>query len=296
MGAMNSSGEQAGHPAGRLAELAAAAIEPNPHQPRRRFPPEEIEALARSIEAQGVIQPLVVRPHPDDPARYQLVAGERRLRACRLLGWSHVPALVRAVPDDALLEAALVENLQREQLTPIEEASAYRTLLQHHGYTQDSLAHRIGKDRSTIANMVRLLALPPLLQEDLETGRLSVGHARALLALPQAELQVALRGQVLAGALSVRDTERLAARQRAAPPPSPQAPPDPPQPGTERDALQFAAAREMLERRLATRVLIRPGTQAAGTGAGTGMGAGGRIEIEYYSLDDFNRLYALLTR
>jgi ParB family transcriptional regulator, chromosome partitioning protein len=202
------------------------------------------------------------------------------------LGWREVPVLVREVPDEALLEAALVENLQREQLTPIEEAAAYRALLEHYGYTQEALAARVGKDRSTIANMVRLLALPRLLQEDLDEGRLTIGHARALLGLPEPERQLALRNLVLERGLSVRETEQLVQRDRsrrvpggAAPGPAPALPP--------REALQFQAVQDMLERRLATRVRIQHG--AAGSGAG-------RIEIEYYSLDDFNRLYELLVR
>jgi ParB family transcriptional regulator, chromosome partitioning protein len=273
----------------RLRTVPLAEIEPNPRQPRRHFAAEKIEALARSIASQGVIQPLVVRPHPQAPGRYQLIAGERRLRAVQSLGWQEVPALVRAVPDEALLEAALVENLQREQLTPIEEAAAYRTLLDQLGYTQEALAARVGKDRSTIANMVRLLSLPPLLQEDLDEGRLSIGHARALLGLPEADRQLALRGVVLERGLSVRETEQLVQRARA---PAREA-----APGTATGAaaalppaetLQFQAAQEMLERRLATRVTILH--------RGSGSAGNGRIEIEYYSLDDFNRLYELLVR
>ncbi|MCZ6748797.1 MAG: ParB/RepB/Spo0J family partition protein, partial [SAR324 cluster bacterium] len=131
-----------------VVQLAVERISPNPLQPRRAFPAARIRSLAQSIAQQGVIQPLVVRPHPRDEDRYQLVAGERRLRAVRLLGWAAAPALVRSVPDENLLEAALVENLQREQLTPIEEAQALRDLMERHGYTQDMLARRIGRDRS----------------------------------------------------------------------------------------------------------------------------------------------------
>ena len=275
-------------PPARLLHLPLAEIEPNPRQPRRHFSEEHLAALAQSIASQGVIQPLVVRAHPHVPGRYQLIAGERRLRAVQRLGWHEVPALLRDVPDEALLEAALVENLQREQLTPIEEASAYRTLLDQVGYTQEALAARVGKDRSTIANMVRLLALPPLLQEDLDAGRLTIGHARALLSLPEPDRQLALRGVVLERGLSVRETEQLVQRERsgerAAGPAAGGGAPTP----AAGEALQFQAVQEMLERRLATRVTI----QHRGAGAeGTG-----RIEIEYYSLDDFNRLYDLLVR
>jgi ParB family chromosome partitioning protein len=289
-------------PLERLERVPLAAIEPNPSQPRRHFAAARIEALAQSIASQGVIQPLVVRPHPGAPGRYQLIAGERRLRAVQRLGWQTVPAVVRAVPDEALLEAALVENLQREELTPIEEATAYRTLLEHVGYTQEALARRVGKDRSTIANMVRLLALPPLLQEDLEAGRLSTGHARALLSVPEADRQLLLREQVLQHALSVRETEQLVQRERAGDAPRPPggtvgdtaggpAAGAPADGRAGREALQFQAVQDMLERRLATRVVIQHrGSDRAGGERG------GRIEIEYYSLDDFNRLYDLLVR
>jgi len=270
----------------RLQRLPLAEIEPNPRQPRRHFAEAKLEALARSIASQGVIQPLVVRPHPHAPGRFQLVAGERRLRAVQRLGWRDVPVLVRDIPDEALLEAALVENLQREPLTPIEEAGAYRTLLEQYRYTQEALAARVGKDRSTIANMIRLLALPPLLQEDLDDGRLSVGHARALLGVAEPERQVALRHLVLQRGLSVRETEQLVQRARAGQGPTRATPPAAALPPAE--ALQFQAVQEMLERRLATRVVIQR--------KGGGEAGSGRIEIEYYSLDDFNRLYELLVR
>lgn len=278
---------------GRLIELPLGRIEPNPRQPRKRFPAEQIEALAESIRAQGVIHPLVVRPHPEAPQRYQLVAGERRLRAVRLLGWQWAPALVREVPDEQLLEAALVENLQREELTPIEEATAYRTLLDQYGYTQDTLAGQVGKDRSTIANLVRLLSLPLSLQEDLEAGGLTTGHARALLAIPEPDRQVALRNVIVERGLSVRETERLVNRARKSGTNATDGRLAEQAGGVELPAglaLQFQAVQEMLERRFSTRVIIRRGEQ------GSAATEAGRIEIEFYSLDDFNRLYELLVR
>ena len=204
-----------------ILNLPPESIEPNPLQPRRKFSPGMIEALAHSIESQGVLQPLLVRSKPRDANRYQLVAGERRLRAMRLLGLKVVPALLREIPDEKLLEAALVENIQREPLNPVEEAEAYRALLNRYGYTKEALALRVGKDRSTIANMVRLLALPPLLKEDLADGRLSAGHARALLTLSGADRQIALRGVVIERGLSVRETERLTARAKREHPAAP---------------------------------------------------------------------------
>ena len=279
---------------GYLLEVPQADIEPNPSQPRRRFPRQQIEALAASLQGQGVLQPLLVRPHPERPGSYQLVAGERRLRAIRQLGWPRVPVLVREISDQHLLEAALVENLQREQLTPIEEAGAYRDLLNRHGYTQETLAGRIGKDRSTIANMIRLLSLPPALQEDLEEGRLSTGHARALLAVQEPDRQVALRNRVLEKGLSVRETEQ-AVRNAKAPLVSGKssgsgggngaAPPA--LPG--REDIQYEAARDALEQSLGSRVEIRregpPGRKSRG-----------RIEIDFYSMEDFNRLFERMTR
>ncbi|MCH8077518.1 MAG: ParB/RepB/Spo0J family partition protein [SAR324 cluster bacterium] len=283
-----------------LLNLPPDSIEPNPLQPRRNFSPETIESLARSIESQGVLQPLVVRSKPGDPNRYQLVAGERRLRAMRLLGLKAVPAVLREVPDENLLEAALVENIQREPLNPVEEAEAYRALLDRYGYTKEALAGRLGKDRSTIANMVRLLALPPLLKEDLAAGRLSAGHARALLNLPGADRQIALRGVVIERGLSVRETERMAARAKRENPAAPHGKfsggtagenPGGGNKAQDRARLQFDAVREMLEHRFSTRIRILPQESPSKNPELQG----GRIELEYYSMEDFNRIYDLLT-
>lgn len=266
-----------------IAEIPIALIIPNPRQPRRHFNQANILELAQSIRSQGVIQPLVVRPHPTQSDHYELVAGERRLRAIKTLGWGNAPVLVRKIADDALLEAALVENLQREQLTPLEEAQSYRTLLDEYGYTQETLSRRVGKDRSTIANMVRLLALPGTLQEDLEENRLSVGHARALLAVDDTHTQLELRNLILAGELSVRETEQLVnrARDKAALPP--QAQPLPETPEEEMLRMQYQAVQESLEQHFATKIAINRQGQH-----------GGKVEIEFYSLDDFNRIYELL--
>lgn len=261
-----------------VVQLNVAHILPNHLQPRRRFDRERLQKLAHSLESQGVIQPIVVRRHPHRHGRYELIAGERRLRAMRLLGWQVAPALVREIPEKHLLESALVENIQREQLTPIEEARAYQALMANLGYTQESLSRRVGKDRSTIANLIRLLGLPERLQEDLEEGRLTMGHARALLALESIELQLGLRELIIKQELSVRETERrvkraLESKDRRGDPAHSPPPPD----------VKFNAVQEALEGRLRTRVTI----SQSGEG-------GGKIEIEYYSLDDFNRIYDLL--
>ena len=255
-------------------QLNVAHILPNCQQPRKRFDRQRLEQLAQSLESQGVIQPIVVRRHPHRHDRYELVAGERRLRAMRLLGWQMAPVLVRDIPETHLMESALVENIQREALTPIEEARAYRFLLNHFEYTQDTLARRVGKDRSTIANLVRLLGLPAQLQEDLEESRLTVGHARALLVLESLELQLALRKLILAQGLSVRETEQRVKQTLTEPRPSRRlAPVDP----------KFSAVTDALEKRFGTRVIVSHSPQGKG-----------KIEIEYYSMDDFNRLYDIL--
>ena len=263
----------------RIEQLAVQLIDPNPRQPRKRFPVRALRTLAQSIASQGVMQPLVVRPHPKEATRYQLVAGERRLRAVKWLGWTQAPALVRTVPDESLLELALIENLQREPLSPIEEAQSYRTLMDAFGYTQETLAAKVGKDRSTIANMVRLLMLPQPIQQDLEEERLSIGHARALLTAGGMEQRLLLRDSVIRSGLSVRATEKLVQRSvRDAKHTSRRE-------NSGEPALSAAQQSliEHLERRFATRV----GFQQAQDG-------GGRVAIEFYSSEDFNRIFDLL--
>lgn len=287
-----------------VAQVALEKILPNRLQPRKRFPAAQLERLARSIESQGVIQPLIVRPHPSRAGHYELVAGERRLRAIHLLGWREAPALVRQVPDENLLEWALVENLQREPLNPIEEALAYRTLLDRYGYTQESLSRRVGKERSTVANMVRLLALPTALREDLEEERLTTGHARALLAVGEVERQLELRELILARGLSVRETERQVRLRRKLPGKhNRKAARHSPETGRAARDPKFLAVQEALEGRLATRVTINRTENRARdarqekTGKNSRKdsdGQQGKIEIEFYSLEDFNRLYELL--
>ncbi len=192
------------------------AIRPGPFQPRRRFAEEELAALAQSIREKGVLQPLLVRPSTGDAEEsFELVAGERRWRAARLVGLAEVPVVVRALDDSEALEMALVENLQREDLSPLEEAEAYDRLLREFGRTQASLAEALGKSRSHVANTVRLLSLPEAVRQRLEAGELSAGHGRALLA---AANPVALAAEVLRRGLNVRATERLV-RYRAEPRP-----------------------------------------------------------------------------
>ncbi|MBT3213885.1 MAG: ParB/RepB/Spo0J family partition protein [Deltaproteobacteria bacterium] len=267
-------------------------IVPNPQQPRKQFSDKSLQELAQSIRAQGVLQPLVVRKHPSLENRYELVAGERRWRALKQLEVPQVPVILRKVGDDEMLEVALLENIQRENLSVIEEAQSYQVLLQSHGYTQEELARRIGKDRSTIANQMRLLLLPSPLKNDLETGRITAGHARSILALPGTAFQLEMRERLLLNSWSVRETERQVRLKLDFLEVSPQKQGDknPAPAGTSETQLSKAEKdthiqnlEEELQRRLRTRVEIkfREGK--------------GQIKIDYFSLEEFERLYELLT-
>ena len=239
-----------------------------------------------------MLQPLVVRKHPSLDNRYELVAGERRWRALKQLEVSQVPVILRKVGDDEMLEVALLENIQRENLSVIEEAQSYQDLLQSHGYTQEELAWRIGKDRSTIANQMRLLQLPSPLKNDLETGRITAGHARSILALPGTTFQLEMRERLLLNSWSVRETERQVRLKLNFLAVSPQKQGDKNSSTAVDSETQLSKAEkdthiqnleEELQRRLRTRVEIkfREGK--------------GQIKIDYFSLEEFERLYDLLT-
>jgi ParB family chromosome partitioning protein len=193
----------------RFEDVPIDSIEPNPRQPREVFDDEALAELVTSVREVGVLQPVVVRE--TSPGRYQLVMGERRWRACREAGFTTMPAIIRETPDDALLRDALLENLHRQQLNPLEEAAAYQQLLQEFGATHDQLAERIGRSRSQVSNTIRLLGLPPSVQRRVGVGGLSAGHARALLGLDDAEAQDRLATRIIAEGLSVRATEELVA-------------------------------------------------------------------------------------
>jgi ParB family chromosome partitioning protein len=265
---------EAAAPSRAPAELRTNDIAPNPDQPRRRFDESELERLAESIRRYGVLQPVVVRRAAPGAARpYELVVGERRWRAAQRAGRETVPAVVQDVEPRDLLEVALVENVQRRDLNPIELAQAFRALLDA-GRTQDEVGERVGLDRSTVANHLRLLELPKELQEDVELGALSMGHAKALLQLHNPERRRHLRDRIVAEALSVRAAEALArslaatpGARRAAAPKSP-AEPDP-------DLRHLVG---QLESHLMTRVRIEGGRER------------GRIEIDYHGLADLDRL------
>ncbi len=264
-------GAPAAAPSG-IRELPIADIDPNPLQPRTVFEPERLAELAQSIRANGVIQPLIVRRRGD---RYELVAGERRLRAARLAGLERVPAVIQDLADDKLLEVSLVENIQREDLNPIELAHAFDRMVRELKISHEQIGQRTGKDRTTITNLIRLLRLPADVQLLVAERRLSVGHARALLGLPSAELQSRLAEKVVAQGYSVRQTERMV--QRMTEPREPKGVDE-----TVEDPNVKAAVME-LERVLGTRVRIVPRSDKRG-----------RIEIDYYSPEDLERIYEII--
>ncbi|MFW5998431.1 MAG: ParB/RepB/Spo0J family partition protein [Bacillota bacterium] len=193
-----------------IKEIYVENIEPNPFQPRQEFDQESLEELAQSIKNNGVLQPITVREAK--PELYQLVTGERRWRACKLIGLKKVPAIIKEYSDDQMMEIALIENLQREDLNPIEEAQAYKKMMDNFDMTQEDVSKKVGKSRSSIANMVRLLNLTPKVQMFVSRGTLSMGHARALLALKDNKVQIKAAEHVIKNNLSVRETEKYVSR------------------------------------------------------------------------------------
>lgn len=272
----------------RFAELPLDAISPNPLQPRTHFDPEALAELVTSIREVGLLQPVVVReiaPGPDGAGRYELVMGERRWRASREAGTGTIPAIVRETDDDAMLRDALMENLHRQQLNPLEEAAAYQQLLHEFGATHEELALRIGRSRPQISNTIRLLQLPAPVQRRVAAGVLSAGHARAILGLPTADAQEVMAARVVAEGLSVRGVEeavQLAQRDLA------QGDPDageqePRRPAHKRPVpAKLAEVAERLSDRFETRVKVDLGR------------ARGKVTIEFASLDDLERIVAVI--
>ncbi len=254
-------------------EIPISRIRPNPYQPRKRFDPESLAALSASIAANGVIQPILVSETLDG---YQLVAGERRLRAAQTAGLERIPAVVRQLVDRDQLELALVENLQRADLDPLETADAYRQLINRFGFTHDDVANRVGRARSTVANTLRLLDLAPEAQAAVADGRLSEGHGRALGGIAP-ELQARVLDSVVGQELSVRQTEELVRRLR-----EPRATPEESAPVRKSDP-DLERVEEDLRRALGTKVSLARSRR------------GGRIVIEYYSDEELGRLYDRLT-
>jgi len=256
-------------------EVAIGAITPNPRQPRHNFDEDSLEELALSIREVGLLQPVVVRPVM--PGHYELIMGERRWRACQRAGLEHIPAIVRGTADDDLLREALMENLHREQLNPLEEAAAYQQLLDDFGATHDELAHKVGRSRPHISNTIRLLHLPPAVQRRVAAGVLSAGHARALLALDDPDAQDRLAHRIVAEGLSVRATEEIVAmggdqlpKTRSAPAKHPTAP-------------GLTALANRLSDAFDTRVKVELGRRK------------GKIVVEFASLEDLERIVTAMS-
>ncbi|MGH9822227.1 MAG: ParB/RepB/Spo0J family partition protein [Blastocatellia bacterium] len=256
-----------------LVQVGIEQIDPTDSQPRHLFKADKLDELAASIRTSGLIQPLVVRRMGE---RFQLIAGERRWRAAQLAGLQRVPCVVKDVTDEGVLELSLIENLQREDLNPIEEATAYRKLLDRPNITQEDVAKRIGKDRSSIANSLRLLRLPQEIQTLVEEDKLSMGHARALLSIESLDEQKALAREIVARGLSVRDAERFASS--AAKPGKSQRGPK----AEKRQNPNVAAAEAKLRRKLGAPVEIKF------------SGKGGSIDIKFTSMDDLTRIYDVI--
>jgi ParB family chromosome partitioning protein len=248
-------------------------IEPSPHQPRTTFRETALEELSRSIQASGIIQPLLLRPLGD---RYELIAGERRWRAAQLAGLAKVPAIVREVPDELALEMTLVENIQREDLNAIESARAFDRLISEFQMTLEMVAERTGKDRTTISNAIRLLKLESTIQEWIEEGKLTAGHGRALLSVPDSPLRMRYAHRASRGGLTVRQIERLAARRSRARGPITREESDP----------NTRSAIDELQRNLGTKIMLRPHTKTHP----------GQLIIEFYDEPHLMRLYDQLMK
>src|SRR5437867_7768069 len=261
---------------GSLVELAIADIRPNPYQPRRDVDPAALEELQASIRKAGLLQPIVVRPVPGGNGGFELIAGERRLRACQALGWERIPAVKREVDDRTVLTLALIENLQRDDLSPVDEARGYERLIQEFNLTQQDVAAAVGRDRSTVANALRLLRLPDAVLTMLHEGHLTVGHARALLALEDSRLVTNLAREAVAQGWSVREVEDRVRGGRA-----PER-----RPRLKRGlapAPEVRRVEDALRRRLGTDV--RVSLRAKGKG---------QLHISFYSNDDLARLLELI--
>ena len=260
-------------------EIATELIDPSPLQPRSIFDDAKLDELAKSIRTNGVVQPVLLRRKGN---RFELIAGERRWRAAELAGLIKIPAVIRSVPDDKVLEIALIENIQREDLNPIEEARAYKRLIETLGLTQETVGERVGRDRSYVTNYLRLLKLPEDLQELLQAGRISTGHARTLLGVDQPDTQRRIARRIIEHGLSVRETEelvrvsgtkeaqpvsKLVAKGQAADP-------------------NIRAAESKLRRHFGTKVRIVQSSNSSS----------GKIVLEFYNQSDLNRIYGLLTQ
>ncbi len=262
-----------------VVSLPVGMIEANPYQPRRNFDENRLQELAQSIREKGILVPLIVSGRD---GKYELISGERRLRAAILAGVAEVPAMIREVVDSDKLELGLIENIQRQDLDPIEEAEAYHQLMEHFQYTQEQVADRVGKERATVANLLRLLRLPSKVKQALQGGQITVGHARALLGVPEVERQLYFVSRIVEEGWSVRELEaRIAARRMIGlksrvknlkPLPA-----------------QWAQILDEIRRVLGTQVRLMPGGAKKGA-------TQGKILIEYYSEEDLDRIYRMIVR
>lgn len=273
--------------AAHLRDVLLSQVQPNPYQPRSHFDEEALEVLTTSVAEVGVLQPVLLREIA--PEQYELIAGERRWRAAQKAGLSSIPALVRTADSTESLEQALVENLHRENLNPLEEAAAYQQLLDEFGLTQDEVARRVGKSRPTIANTIRLLQLPPVVQRYVAEGQLSAGHARALLGAPEATVQQELAELAVDEELTVREVEDLVRRHvqgdptESTSPGEPATPPTTPKAPGSTKAPALLELESLLEDHLDTRVQVSMGASR------------GRIQIEFSTVEDLHRIYGVIT-
>jgi ParB family chromosome partitioning protein len=271
----------AGHGDARdISELELSALAPNPHQPRRDFSEASLSELADSIRQKGVLQPVLVEAAED--GSYTIIAGERRVRAAKMAGLRRIPVIVRKFSAQERLEIALIENIQREDLTPIEEAQAYKKLMDSAGLSQEAVAAQVGKDRSTVANSLRLLKLPPAMLEALDTGEMSPGHARAILMVVNPADQTLLFRRVIEMGISVREAEQMAADLNRGKKQGGSAPKGRTHGKEGRTEPEIRELEQGLIERLGTKVSIK------------GTSAKGRIEIEYYSTEDLERVFEII--
>jgi ParB family chromosome partitioning protein len=256
--------------ADRVINISVNDITPNPYQPRIKMDNESLEELAASIKEKGVVQPILVRSMGTD--KYELIAGERRFRACKMVGLPEVPAIVKEVNDAEAMAIAITENIQREDLNAIELARAYSSLMSEFNLTQEQLAQSVGKSRPAVANMMRLLQLPQEIQENILSGKVSMGHARALLSLEQQNLQIEVCKKIIELDLSVRQTEKLVQKLLR----------QPKQQKLAIRSVEIEAVENKLRTMLATQVKLSQ------------TGKKGKIEIEYYSVDDLDRIMSII--
>lgn len=282
----------------QVLQLALDSVAPNAEQPRRVFDEGKLRELAASVKEQGVLQPILVRPVAGSRNKYEIVAGERRWRAAKMVGLKKIPAIIKPLNDDVTLEVALIENIQRQDLSPLEEAATYRRLLDEHGYTQASLAERLGKSRVYVANTLRLLALPESIRSMITSGRISAGHGKALLMLENDADRLELADKIQAEGLSVRQTEEMAKNPERIYAALPQAESQHKPLKTEKPAASLKSAEtsgranteELLLQDISDKLCARLQTKVKLQKTAKG----GRIMLEYYSNEELSRLLEIL--